>query len=224
LKESQKLPTPNNTPPTANVWQDPKTGQVSPSPQKNWLQRTLPEDKATQLLATSYNQQTNREKPTSSTKASAEFATTIIPHIDTMRNLITEADSLGYIGPASGRVYNEFLAGKVGSTGDPNADQLLGKLRAYDSLLKTGAMRVHFGARGGQQMYEHFSDLLNSGKQSASILNGTLDGIEDFMQGYAEAGKPPGGNNKSSGLKTLQTPNRPLLTPSKIGRFQVEVE
>lgn len=130
--------------------------------------------------------------PTAATRTSGEFADTIIPHIQQMRDLVQQADAKGYIGPTAGRVYGQFLAGKVGSTGNPEADQLLGRLRATDSLLKTGAMKVHFGARGGSQMYDHFSDLLNSGKQSAAMLNGSLDGIESFMQGYANAGKPGG--------------------------------
>ena len=130
--------------------------------------------------------------PTASTRSSAEFANSIMPHIQDMRTLIGQADKAGYIGPGSGRVYGQFLAGKVGSTGDKKADVLLGELRATDSLLKSGALRVHFGSRGGQQMYEHFSEMLNSGKQSAAMLNGSLNGIEKFMKGYSNAGRLSG--------------------------------
>lgn len=128
--------------------------------------------------------------PTSQARSTAEFAETVLPHIDEMRSLIQQADAAGYIGPAAGRIYGEFLVGKVGSTGDAQADQLLGHLRAVDSLMKTATMKVHFGSRGGQQMYDHFSEMLNTGKQSAATLNGALDGIESFMQGYAQAGNP----------------------------------
>ncbi len=144
--------------------------------------------------------------PTSSTRSSSEFATTILPHIDEMRQMIKDADSKGYIGPAAGRVYGQFMAGKVGSTGNDDADQLLGKMRAMDSLLKTGSMRVHFGARGGANMYDHFSDMLNTGKQSAAMLNGSLDTMQKFMEGYAAAGKPAGNskpenNNDPLGIR-----------------------
>lgn len=128
--------------------------------------------------------------PTTTTRASAEFADTILPHIQSMRDLVQQADQKGFIGPGAGRVYGQFLAGKVGSTGNPEADKLLGQLQATDSLLKTGALRVHFGARGGAQMYDHFSNLLNSGKQSAAMLNGSLDALQSFMEGYSQAGKP----------------------------------
>lgn len=201
------VPKPSSTS-KMTLWQDPATGQVSASERKGWLVRNVPEDKGTALLATAFNQGENRSRPTSSTRASAEFASTIIPHIDSMRNLIEDADSRGYIGPAAGRIYGDFLAGRVGSTGDKEADQLLGQLRSYDSLLKTGAMRVHFGARGGTQMYDHFSDMLNTGKQSAAMLNGSLDTIEDFMKGYADAGKP-------GGLNTLPNNNPGILPPAK---------
>lgn len=149
--------------------------------------------------------------PTSTTRSSAEFATSILPHITEMRDLIKQADEKGYIGPASGRIYNQFMAGKVGSTGNDDADRLLGKLRAMDSLLKTGAMRVHFGARGGQNMYEHFSELLNSGKQSASMLNGSLDTLENFMTGYASAGgmEP----NPAPSEPMPNTPPAPMAAP-----------
>lgn len=129
-------------------------------------------------------------QPTAATRTTSEFARTIIPHIDTMRDLVNQADAKGFIGPAAGRIYSNFLTGKVGTTGNAEADRLLGRLRATDSLLKTGAMKVHFGSRGGTQMYDHFSDMLNSGKQSKAVLNGALDGIQDFMQGYANPGNP----------------------------------
>ncbi len=201
---------PTKTIETTTIYQDPNTGQVSPSAQKGWIQRILPTDKATTLLATSFNQGANRDKPTSQTKSTAEFARTIIPHIDTLRNLVEEADQKGYIGPAAGRVYGEFLAGKVGSTGDREADQLLGRLRATDSLMKTGTMKVHFGSRGGSQMYDHFSDMLNTGKQSKAVLNGALDGIEEFMQGYSDAAPD------KSGLKTIKSNESPQSRKARL--------
>lgn len=146
----------------------------------------------------------NSTMPTSQTRTSGEFADTIIPHIQSLRDLVSQADAKGFIGPAAGRVYGQFLAGTIGSTGNTEADKLLGQLRATDSLLKTGAMKVHFGSRGGSDMYDHFSDMLNSGKQSAATLNGSLDGIQSFMQGYSDAAKPKGRNKG----------NKPALTPT----------
>lgn len=124
-------------------------------------------------------------QPTATARSTSEFAKTVLPHFDSLRSLIQQADAKGYIGPAAGRLYGQFLAGKVGSTGNADADQLLGRLRATDMLLKSGTMKVHFGSRGGTNMYDHFSDMLNSGKQSAAVLNGSLDGMQEFIEGYA---------------------------------------
>lgn len=150
---------------------------------------------------------------TAAVRDSAAYAKTILPHIQTVRNLVEQADQKGYIGPAAGRIYGQFLAGKVGSTGNPEADSLLGQLRAEDTLLKSGTLKVHFGSRGGQSMYEHFSDILNSGKQSKETLNGALNGVQDFIQGYADAGSQnplapaggaaPAGNDIGSILRQL---------------------
>lgn len=202
--------------PIVPVWQDPSSGRLSAIAQKGWIQRNVPEATATTLLSTSYNQEANRNKLTTSTRSSAEFANTIIPHIDEMRRLIQDADEKGFIGPASGRIYNEYLAGKVGSTGDADADATLGKLRAYDSLLKSGTLRVHFGSRGGTQMYDHFSDMLNTGKQSAGVLNGSLDAIESFMQGYADAGKSQG----KQSLKPIDSKKATLRWNQSTGKVE----
>lgn len=126
--------------------------------------------------------------PTMTTRGSAEFAAALLPHVQEMRNLIQQADAQGYIGPGAGRIYGQFLAGTVGTTGDPQADALLGKLRTTDSLIRSGMLRTHFGARGGQQMYDKFAQMLNTGKQSAAMLNGSLDQMSSFLKGYAEAG------------------------------------
>jgi hypothetical protein len=137
------------------------------------------------------------ETPTSSTRTSSENADTLMPHITEMRKLIAEADKRGLIGPVSGRFFSQLEAGKVGTTGNVENDRLLGKLRSIDTLMRSGTMKVHFGSRGGQQMYDHFSGILNSDKQSSAILNGALDGVESFMQGYSNAGHPgikTGGN------------------------------
>lgn len=128
---------------------------------------------------------------TAQTRSSAEFAQSLLPHLDKMEQLVETLDQKGLLGPANGRFWNNFLAGKVGSTGDPATDQALGEFRAFDGLIKTGAMKAHFGSRGGQQMYDHFNDLINGGKQSKAEMLGALSGIRSFMNGYVDAGRSP---------------------------------
>lgn len=149
---------------------------------------------------------TQANKPTSSMQTMGQTAATLIPHVQEMRDLIEQADKKGLIGPAAGRTMSDFLAGKLGSTGDPETDHLLGRLRSTDSLMKSGMLRTHFGAKGGQQMYGVFSNMLNTGKQSKPMLNGVLDTFESFAKGYAQAGgagAPSGAANAGNGASGM---------------------
>lgn len=145
--------------------------------------------------------------PTSQTRASGEFAQTIIPHISDLKKQIAAADALGYIGPMGGR-YADFMTRKVGSTGDADADFMLGKLRTTRDLLATGTMKAHVGNRGGGELLEHFLSDMDTGKQSAAVLQGELDGLLPYMQGYVNAGK---------GLKTIEAP-APMALPILTGK------
>lgn len=141
--------------------------------------------------------------PTASERQSAGTAKVIIPLIDSMGDLIDRADAKGLIGPGSARINNLFLAGKVGTTGNPENDSILGELRAVDTFVKSGAMKVHFGSRGGQQMYEHFSTILNSGKQSSAQLKGALKGIRSVLTGYAKEGSMGGYNPPENDISSM---------------------
>lgn len=88
------------------------------------------------------------------------------------------------LGPAASR-WSEFMAGKVGA---PNPD--FTKLRTDVALLQTALMRMHVGARGGEQMMEHFRDLIDVSKQSPENLKAALEEIRE----YANAVTAHGGN------------------------------
>ncbi len=152
--------------------------------------------------------------PTAQIRSMGETAVTVLPHIDNLSNTIREAAQKGYIGPVAGRVYNEFLAGKVGTTGNAEADTLLGKLRAEDSLVKTAMLRTHFGARGGQEMYNHFASLLDTGKQSEEQMHAALDVFKDFASGYAQAGGVNQANFNAGGAAAFD-PNMLRMPPKK---------
>ena len=136
--------------------------------------------------------------PTAQARSTSEFAKTMIPHIAEMRNIVAEADKKGFIGPVAGRVYGKFLTGTIGSTGNPDADRLLGKLRSFNKLMNSGTVKVHFGSRGGLQMIDQFNSVLSSDRQSAAAINGSLDSIQSYMEGYAHAGELGGGNSPAS--------------------------
>lgn len=123
--------------------------------------------------------------PPAQVRTTSVVAQQVLPHFDEVRSLINQADAKGLIGPRAGRVYSKFLAGKVGTTGDAEADKLLGDLRTKSSLLASAALKVHFGARGGQQMYEHFTKNLDTTFQSKALLEGELNGFQSFLESYA---------------------------------------
>lgn len=127
---------------------------------------------------------------TSSTRSMIESAPGVLKLSARVRALVESQKSS--LGPEAGR-WNEFMAGKVGA---PNAE--FTKLRTDVGLLTTKLMRMHVGARGGEQMMEHFKELIDSGKQSPENLIAALDEIDDYAKETA-AEKPGagGGANKS---------------------------
>lgn len=109
-------------------------------------------------------------------------------HIPEIRSEIEAADAAGVLGPMMGR-WADYLAGNVGSTGDPTKDRMLGKLRTDISNIKTGFAMVHGGARGGgsPQLAARWDSIINSGKMSKQELLGAIDGIDTWLKSYAKS-------------------------------------
>ena len=120
--------------------------------------------------------------PTAGTRTRAEFANALLPHIDPAIALIKQMDKEGKLGPLKGR-WNEFLAGRIGA-GDPEFDQL----RTDISLLQTGMMVPHVGARGGTSLIAKFKNQVDSGKMDATGLTTALGEWKKFLTGYAREG------------------------------------
>lgn len=144
--------------------------------------------------------------PTANMRTMQQMAQTMPVHIQELRGLIDEADQKGYIGPVAGRVYQDFLAGKVGTTGNPDADALLGQMRAADSLVSSALLRTHFGGRGAMQAYDVFRGLLPSGG-TKQLLNGALDEFDSYVKGYSTAGTPQTTGRGAPATNTL--PGKP---------------
>lgn len=132
-------------------------------------------------------------------------------HIDEIRAEIEEADRRGLLGPTLGR-WNEFLAGRAGSTGDEANDVLLGKLRMDVSAIKSGFAMVHGGARGGSSitLAQRWDKVMDSGKMSKGELMGALDGIQGWLNSYAtdptkaEETKPASTDQKPSAADLIK--------------------
>jgi hypothetical protein len=124
--------------------------------------------------------------PTSQTRAMAEAAPKVIDLANRSEQLIDR--QIKSLGPAASR-WNEFMAGKIGA---PNPE--FTKLRTNIGLLQTALMRMHVGARGGEQIMEHFAGLIDSSKQDPQNLKAALDEIKLYAE---EVGKS-GGNAVSA--------------------------
>lgn len=171
------------------------------------------------------------EAPTQSIRSMGETAATVLPHIEELRGLIQEAESKGLLGPIRGRV-SQFLAGKIGSTGNKDIDSLLGRLRSADSLMSSALLRTHFGARGGQGLYDKFINLLDTGKSTPEALNGTLDEFKSYAEGYAQAGGVDLANFNAGGAATYNpglalrrnpvSTSAPVATPTPKGSDQLQ--
>ena len=121
-----------------------------------------------------------RALPIAQTQAMADLSRAILPTIDEVKAVMDTPGFAQKMGPVMGR-WNEFLVGTVG-TGDPD----IANFRFLVSLVVTGAMRAHVGARGSTLIFEHFRDMINSRQMSAPILRGAILGLEDVLQGYTE--------------------------------------
>jgi hypothetical protein len=122
--------------------------------------------------------------PTAATRTMAEAAPKVIALADRVEQLVNQQEK--FLGPGASR-WSEFMAGKVGA---PNAE--FTKLRSDVMLLQTMLMRMHVGARGGQQMMGHFKELLDSSKQSPENLRAALGEIRLYANEVKQGGRPTG--------------------------------
>lgn len=157
-------------------------------------------------------------KLTQSSKSSAEFAGTLLPHIDEFEGLVHQAAQKNLIGPAAGRLNSQFLAGKIGSTGNPETDELLGQLKSEAMLLASGMTRMHFGARGGQQIVDKFSSLTDVNKLSEPLLRGDLKTMRTFAQGYRDLQPVPDSGNPPQTQPTSAQTSAGTPTPVAVYR------
>jgi hypothetical protein len=130
--------------------------------------------------------------PTATIKTQGQQAQDIIKAMDEVKADIMAANRAGLLGPIEGR-WNEFMVGNVGGENPQFA-----KLRSEISFLASGALKAHFGARGGTEMYDHFKNLFDSGKMSTGDLIGGIDGLGKFMQIYAGRIKTTGGGGTAA--------------------------
>lgn len=154
------------------------------------FEATAPEREAEAKRLADYNRSGNianqkemvdfrNSQPTSQTRSMAETAPKVLELIDKVKTLVDQQEK--DLGPGSSRV-REFFAGKVGEK-----DAEYTKLRTNVGLLQTALMRMHVGARGGQEMMHHFTDLIDSAKQDPDNLRAALGEIRDYALEVAKS-------------------------------------
>lgn len=169
LGETRQPNAPSNDHGVTMIGKDGKVYRLEPG-------QNVPEGAQTPTQAGSVN------TPTTQTRTMVEAAPKVIGFVDRIGKMIDQ--QAASLGPAASR-WSEFMAGKVGA---PNPD--FTKLRTDVALLQTALMRMHVGARGGEQMMEHFRDLIDVSKQSPENLKAALEEIRE----YANAVTAHGGN------------------------------
>jgi len=118
---------------------------------------------------------------TSTTRTMVESAPKVLGFIDRIEPLIDK--QVASLGPAAGR-WNEFMTGKVGA---PNPE--FAKLRTDYGLLQTLLMRMHVGARGGEYIMKHFSDLLSYAGQSPENMKAALEEVRAYANDLNSRGQ-----------------------------------
>lgn len=137
------------------------------------------------------NQEIQRQKMTQATGATrtmAEQSRNLLPQLDRIDKMVSDMGSK--LGPVKGRWNQWVTQGYDGK--DPDMANLLQSM----SLLRTGMMRAHVGARGGVGLLSEFERNLNAG-MTPEALHGSLQGMREFLSTYAAAdagmGEAPAG-------------------------------
>lgn len=123
-------------------------------------------------------------------------ATTVTGIFDDAQHLLKEANDKGALGPLAGRTMTDFLAGKVGSTGNADTDNTLGELRAAMEMARTGAASLHgrMGANAG--IAKDLQKRMDEGYMSYDLINGGLTELKKIVQKYA-TGNPKAGTQSA---------------------------
>lgn len=154
------------------------------------------------MVAGQAAREAKQDEPTAQAKNSAETARVVQSGIARLRPMIDQLDKAGALGAVKGKV-NDLIEGKQGFDGlglSPDNSRLMENFIDSLKFVNSGMLKTHFGARGGQQLYEKFTQMLNAG-QGVDVMKGGLDAFDFYAGRYAEEGKRPGAatNNTPKG-------------------------
>jgi hypothetical protein len=131
---------------------------------------------------------------TGTTKSQGQAAGAVAGHIPDFEKSIDALAKKGQLGPVMGRLNTYLTQGYGGDDAD------VAEFVTTAGLIKSGAVRAHFGAHGGAQILDKFDNLLNTA-QTPEALKGSLKGIKSFLTTYKATGTnaPPKTNIPSAG-------------------------
>lgn len=135
-----------------------------------------------------------------------DMATAVGSHFADAESLINEADQKGLLGPLAGRTFTDFLAGKVGSTGNAENDALLGDLRTSLSMVRSGTASLHGRSGANMGIAKDIERKMDEGHMSAAELKGSLKALKKWVDTYATkpGGKAPEGGTGMSAEDLLK--------------------
>lgn len=126
------------------------------------------------------------EKPTSVGANRQDMATKILNRFPDLESDLEDANRRGLLGPDKGRIA-DFLAGKVGSTGNGENDELLGSLRMNLNGVRSGFASLHGKGGGNVQIARDIEKTMDSGHMSYEELHGAVvRGMKRWVQDYAK--------------------------------------
>ena len=123
--------------------------------------------------------------PSAQERNRGDMSTRILSHFDTIQQELDDAEKAGALGPIKGRTVNDFLAGKVGSTGDDTKDELLGQLNMDLGAATSGFASLH--GRGGANagLARDISTKMAASHMSHAELTGALKAMRNWVSSYA---------------------------------------
>lgn len=117
-------------------------------------------------------------------------------HFEKTLQQLDEADKRGLLGPLKGRTMTEFMAGKVGTTGNAESDELLGRLRMNLGMLSTGVASLHGRAGANAGIAKEIQRKMDEGYMDPALIRGGLTSLKEWADRYAGDGKKSGGDSK----------------------------
>jgi len=123
-------------------------------------------------------------KLTNTMKTMKQQAQTTLPEID--KALTETAQVKDLLGPSAGR-WNDFIQGKIGIS-----DPRFAHYRDEISLVSTAVTLAHARGRMSGELYNHFQQMFDAGKQDPDNMVQALDVAKEWLSDYASMGDTPG--------------------------------